>query len=324
MRVHDVFTFEITDDLAGIRLDKALSHCPRIESRSQASRLLAWELVLIDGQVAKASRLTTVGDVYAIHFPEKEIKDLLPMALDLDIPYEDDDIIVVNKPPGLVVHPAAGHNNDTLVNALAYHQKKLSSGSEDYRPGLVHRLDKDTSGLLVLAKNDHAHRKLAEQFKARTVRRVYWAICHGRVTPSTGRIESALQRQPNNRLRFRSEALQPGQPHSGKWAITDYRSLDFNSKKNLSLVELKLQTGRTHQIRVHLSERENPICGDAIYLTSKFKALESKLEPPISRLLLHARTLGFFHPTKNIEVDFEAIGHEFGFDPAVWGLNVGT
>jgi 23S rRNA pseudouridine1911/1915/1917 synthase len=225
-------------------------------------------------------------------------------------------VIVVDKPSGLVVHPAAGHHNDTLVNALIHLTNSLSSGFEANRPGLVHRLDKDTSGILVVAKNDFSHRKLALQFKAKSVERIYWAVVNGQLSNRTGRFESYLRRNPANRMKFMSDTPAPGEEPSGKLAITDYKVL-AESKDQFSLVQLQLQTGRTHQIRIHLSEAGNFVLGDPIYGPKQ----PAKNLKNAERLMLHARSLGFIHPRNEKFLQFESDGLDFGFNPKDFGLS---
>lgn len=314
MRISHEFFLSINSSNVGIRLDKALSQHEQIESRSQASKLIAWELVSINGQLAKASRVTILGETYLVRFPEKEIKELIPYDFKLKILHEDADVIVVDKPPGLVVHPAAGHYNDTLVNALIHHTNSLAAGFEAHRPGLVHRLDKDTSGILVVAKNEFSHRKLAAQFKAKTAERIYWAVVFGKLIPPFGRFQSYLRRHPSNRMKFVSDITQPGCEPTGKLAITDYKVLA--ETKAVSLIQLQLQTGRTHQIRVHLSEKGHYILGDPIYGPKQLpKSIQS-----VERLMLHARTLGFLHPRTDIFLRFTSDGSDFGFSIPDFGL----
>lgn len=327
MHISHEFELIITEENCDMRLDKALSLHPEIESRSQASRFVDWGLVSFKGVVVKSSRHTTLGEVYDVKFPIKEIKELIPYDFKLKILFEDQDVIVVDKPHGLVVHPAAGHHNDTLVNALLHpsnitsnkNSAELSSGFEANRPGLVHRLDKDTSGVLVIAKNDFSHRKLALQFKNKTVHRIYWAVCYGVFQEANGRLESHLKRHPTNRLKYISERKNIDGAPTGKLAITDYKVIGENpigANSGVSLVELKLQTGRTHQIRVHLSEVGHGILGDPIY----GQARSLKGLPSPTRLMLHARSLGFVHPKSGEDLNFLSTGLDDAFDPKVFGL----
>lgn len=281
------------------RLDKFLSSVSEVGSRSKAAQLIDAKSVLINGKPAKASQIVRTDDLIEVALPEIEnTSSLQPLDISLDIIHEDNDVIVINKPAGLVVHPAAGHANDTLVNALIHHSKDLAMGFGELRPGIVHRLDRDTSGLLVIAKNDIAHRSLAKQFKEKTAHRVYWAVAYGVPKKLSGRIESTLARHPNDRKRFASTKKE------GRIAITNYHVLRVDSSRQLSLIELKLETGRTHQIRVHLSELGHPIVGDIIYgaksRTKNIKSLELRtLISSMPRFALHAAELGFTHPTTN-------------------------
>lgn len=224
--------------------------------------------------------------------------DLAPFALSLDIVYEDSDLIVINKPSGLVVHPAAGHHNDTLVNALLHYTKDLARGLTSGRPGIVHRIDKETSGLLVVAKNDATLTGLAAQFKNKSVHRIYWAVVHGHLRNKSGTIKSYLRRHPTQRKKFASEKLTPGQSPKGKLAITHYEVQQLHPS-GFSLLHCTLETGRTHQIRVHLSEMGHPIVADPIYgLKNRAKAKSSP------HLMLHAAELGFIHPRLKKEMKF--------------------
>ena len=293
--------FSITETLSGQRLDKALAHCEDIGTRSRASKLIQQNRVFLNGEAVKASQITILQEVYEIHLPKKEPTDLQPLALKLDVMYEDKDILVVNKPSGLVVHPAAGHKQDTLVNALISHCSDLAMGFGENRPGIVHRLDMDTSGILVTAKNDRSFSQLAQQFKLRKVHRRYWAVVFGRLRIESGKIENHIGRHPQNRKKM--AVLKSG----GRLAITHFRVLSSN--KGLSLLEIRLETGRTHQIRVHLANMGHPIVGDLIYGA---KNRHQNLQPPLrdcigglNRFALHAYSLGFLHPTTGQELMFE-------------------
>ncbi|MBX2988206.1 MAG: RluA family pseudouridine synthase [Bdellovibrionaceae bacterium] len=324
----------VAADGDGLRLDKWLSTWPEISSRSRASQLIDETRVAVNGRPAKSSSPVKEGDCVVVDFPEEKPVGLLPHDLDLEILFEDDDVLVVNKPSGLVVHPAAGHEADTLVNVLVGKIKNFSMGFGEERPGIVHRLDKETSGLLVVAKNDFAQEKLVAQFKERRIHRLYQAVCFGELRKESGKIQSWLARHPVDRKRFASVPgkdrkilrHQEDPPSAGKWAVTHYRRLSRHH--GLSFVELKLETGRTHQIRVHLSEEGHPLVGDALYgADRRLKGLSSvKLRERIRalpRFLLHARTLGFAHPRsgewKQFEVEWPAADllllQEWGFLP---------
>ena len=280
-------------EMIGLRLDKALALLPQINSRSQAAHLIEDDAILVNGNLAKASYIIQADDLLEIEILPPPPTDLIPWNYPLDIIFEDQDLIVVNKPAGMVVHPAAGHYTETLVNALLAHTKSLSEGSAFDRPGLVHRIDKETSGLLVIAKNNFSHEKLALQFKNRTIIRKYYAVAEGRLKNPSSSYESYLARHPNHRKKFASlrdlktkkviTSADPA-PESGKWAKTHYKILKMHA--HFIYLELKLETGRTHQIRVHLSELGAPVVGDTLY--------GSKKELP--RFYLHAAELGFIHP----------------------------
>jgi 23S rRNA pseudouridine1911/1915/1917 synthase len=248
--------------------------------------------ILVNDKPAKASHLLKLNDVITIQIAEKISHILAPYPLPLDIIYEDSDLLVVNKPAGLVGHPAVGHEQDTLVNALIYHTKNLSMKNEE-RPGIVHRIDKETSGLLVVAKNDVTHENLSLQFKNKTTHRVYYAIIEGRPQKASGHIESYLVRHPKDRKKYCSHRIINKDPQvspTGKWASTHYTVLQSSQSK--SLLEIKLETGRTHQIRVHMQELGHPLVGDTLYGFSSKKMKELN----IHRFFLHAAQLGFIHP----------------------------
>ena len=286
---------------ANERLDRALGRHPEIQSRSQAEKLIKDEKVLLNGQPVKASYRVQAEDQFHILVPEEKIRTLEAENIPLEILYEDTDLAVINKPAGLVVHPAAGHHQGTLVNALLYHIKDLSMGFHEERPGIVHRLDKETSGVLVIAKNNKAHEALAKGFRERTVHRIYWAIVHGTLKKSAGRIESHLARHPTQRKRYASTS-------DGKWSATNFTLKQ--TAKNLSLVHCKLETGRTHQIRVHLSEMQHPLIGDSLYgadrQNQKLSGSLKSIVQNMNRIGLHAAELGFEHPTTKSQMFFKA------------------
>lgn len=280
-----------------MRLDKALSHSEFIESRTQAAALISSGHVLLNNQPVKSSRRTALNEIYTVKIVSAPPPSASSYNLKLEIVFEDRELIVINKPSGLVVHPGAGHSADTLVNALIYHNKNLAKGFHIERPGIVHRIDKDTSGLIVVAKTDSALRKLAEQFKAKTTHRVYLAICHGHFKKKSGTLKSSLIRNPKNRKKFCSQK----NPKLGKIAITHFKVINEH-QNGLSLVECQLETGRTHQIRVHLSEIGHPIVSDPIYGSKKSELFAEQFP----RLMLHAAELGFTHPKTNKKLVFRA------------------
>lgn len=300
----------ISQDLDDLRIDKALATLPEIATRSQAVRLLQQGLVRMDGKVLKPSYLTKIGDSIDIDIPVVVKNVLVPYEFPLSIVYEDDQLLVVDKPAGLVVHPAYGHAQDTLVNALLHYTKDLSMGFNEQRPGLVHRIDKGTSGLLVIAKNEVAQRFLAMQFQRKTTHRLYRAIAFGKFPNPSGTYRSYLKRHPDDRKRVASVPVRDDGTSDGKLAITHYRVLQYHST-GLSLVELRLETGRTHQIRVHLSESQHPIAGDDTYggktRANGLKAVHlRKTISEMNRFALHAAELGFTHPTTKERIIFKA------------------
>lgn len=307
--------FTVAADAIDTRLDKYLSLQNSISSRSRAEYLIDAGLVAVNGKLAKSSYKLKENDQIDVNIPAATASELQPLDIPLDILFEDDDVIVVNKPSGLVVHPAAGHQNDTLVNALMAHTKNLSMKFGEDRPGIVHRIDKETSGLLVIAKNDFSHQNLSDQFKQRSIHRLYEAICVGVPIPLESKITSIIARHPTDRKRFaslkdtRGKLITTPTPDItvGKIAITSYKVL--KNKTTASLVQLKLFTGRTHQIRVHMSELGNPLLGDKVYSPSNVsKKITTEMKQEIesmNRFFLHAKVLGFLHPRTGKEMHFE-------------------
>lgn len=283
----ETMTLTITDQMTG-RIDKQLSHHYPQFSRSQLQRWITDGNVLVNDQPVKSKYKLVTGDQVVIK-PEVPKKiDLQPENIPLDIVYEDDDVIVVNKPTGMVVHPAPGHSDHTLVNALLYHSP-LSTINGEFRPGIVHRIDKDTSGLLMVAKNDRAHRSLAAQLKAKTNQREYVALVHGVIKEDQGTIDAPLGRSPKDR---KKQAIVP----NGRHAVTHFRVLERFA--NYTLVACRLETGRTHQIRVHMKYIGHPLVGDPLYGPRKTITGHGQY--------LHARLLGFKHPRTGKELTFTA------------------
>lgn len=281
----------VTDpDHAGLRMDRflALSH-PDL-SRARWQQLLSEGHVLVNGQPAKGSMPVRTGDVITAEIPPAQAAEPVPEDIPLTVLYEDSDYIVVDKPPGMVVHQGAGHHTGTLVNALLHHCQDLSSIGGVLRPGIVHRIDKDTSGAMVATKNDLAHRHLAEQFERHTIERVYEAIVWDPFRFSKGTIRGHIERDPRNRLKM------SGRTGSGRTAVSHYEVVA--STPHFSRVRCRLETGRTHQIRVHLSEAGHPLIGDALY--GKARTISQRLGPQLRERLasfprqaLHAHVLGF-------------------------------
>ena len=268
-------------DRSGERLDAMISRLVPELSRSAVQRLLEEGLVTRNGKPAKKSEKTVAGDAVEFRLPEVKEIDLLPEDIPLDVAYEDADVIVVNKPKGLVVHPAAGHESGTLVNALLFHcGDSLSGIGGEKRPGIVHRIDMDTSGLLIAAKNDFAHQSLSEQLKDHTLHRVYECIARGNVKEDSGTISAPIGRHPVDRKRM---AVVP----DGREAVTHFTVLGRYS--GYTHLQMQLETGRTHQIRVHLASLGHPILGDMVYGLKKAELGQTTQ-------CLHARTLVFVHP----------------------------
>ncbi|HEM3560690.1 TPA: RluA family pseudouridine synthase [Streptococcus suis] len=279
---------EIKVETGGVRLDKALSELTEL-SRSVANDQIKAGQVLVNGQVKKAKYTVQEGDIVTYQVPEIEEIDYVAEDIPLDIVYQDEDVAVVNKPQGMVVHPSAGHTSGTLVNALLYHVKDLSGINGVLRPGIVHRIDKDTSGLLMIAKNDEAHTKLAAELKDKKSLRKYWAIVHGNLPNDRGVIEAPIGRSEKDRKKQAVTA-------KGKDAVTRFQVLERFG--DYTLVELTLETGRTHQIRVHMAYIGHPVAGDEVYGTRKTLKGHGQF--------LHARTLGFTHPKTGEVVAFTA------------------
>ena len=279
-------------DVAGERLDKFLARRAPELTRSHIQKLIEHGDVLVAGKPQKAGYKARGGEIITMTLPAPEPTEILPENLPLDILYEDEDIIVVNKARGMVVHPAAGVRAGTLVNALLFHCKDLSGINGEIRPGIVHRLDKDTSGVMVCAKNDRAHVALAEQIKTKTARRTYLAIVYGNIAPESGTIKGAIGRHPTERKQM---AIVEG----GKPAVTHFRVLERYGA--FTLVRCRLETGRTHQIRVHMTSIGHPLVGDPKYGHRKnpFAAL-------IQGQALHSRSLDLIHPATGETMHFEA------------------
>ncbi len=288
-----------------LRLDRYLARQIAGLSRTRIQALMAAELITIAGVPVKPAHPVRCGEIVLLRIPGVAPSPLLPEDLPLEVHYEDDHLIVVNKSAGMVVHPAYGHPNGTLINALLFRCHDLAGISGTARPGLVHRLDKDTSGLLVVAKNEITLTGLAQQFKEKTALRRYRAIVWGKFHPPEGRIEAPLGRSPRDRKKFDVLA-------GGKEAATRYKTLE--RFELFSLVELQLETGRTHQIRIHMQHAHHPVFGDPQYggrnrrlgvLTSTQRAFVAGLFEILPRQALHAGLLGFRHPVTGEELVFE-------------------
>ena len=273
---------------AGVRLDKAVADLTDL-SRSLANEQIKTGQILVNGQAKKAKYTVKEGDVISYELPEPEVVEYVAEDIPLEIVYQDEDVAVVNKPQGMVVHPSSGHTSGTLVNALMYHIKDLSGINGVLRPGIVHRIDKDTSGLLMIAKNDQAHVALAAELKDKKSLRKYWAIVHGNLPNDRGVIEAPIGRSEKDRKKQAVTA-------KGKPALTRFQVLERFG--DYTLVELQLETGRTHQIRVHMAYIGHPVAGDEVY--GPRKTLKGHGQ------FLHARTLGFTHPRTGEVLEFTA------------------
>ena len=282
----DVFIIDEKDQ--GTRIDKYLAEVFIDKSRSFIQGLIEKESVKVNGKITKSNYKLKSLDEIEVEIKEPEMLQVDPEDIAIDILYEDKDLIVINKAQGMVVHPAPGNYNGTLVNALLFHCKDLSSINGVVRPGIVHRIDKDTSGVLVIAKNDEAHNKLSEQLKDHSMKREYYALVEGRLKNEKGTIDKPLARSKKDRLKI-------GIVEGGKKAVTHYEVIErYNG---YTLIKCILETGRTHQIRVHMASIGFPLVGDPLY---GFKKQRFKLNGQ----MLHAKTLGFIHPTKNTYVEF--------------------
>lgn len=283
------FKFHIEKDVQE-RLDLYLSNRLKEISRTKIQDLIKDGLVLVNGKKKKPKYIIVKNDNIYMSIPEPESIEVLPENIKIDIVYEDSDIVIINKQQDMVVHPASGNYSGTLVNALLFHVKDLSTIGGDIRRGIVHRLDKDTSGILIVAKNDYAHEFLVNQFKNRDVKRKYITLVYGNVKNNYGIINAPIGRDWKNRKRMSVNYT------NGKEAITQYKVLQYFEK--YTLLEVELKTGRTHQIRVHLSYIGHPILGDKIY--SRRKNIFN-----LNKQLLHAKKIGFIHPSTGKYMEFE-------------------
>jgi len=280
----------VTSEFAGQRLDVFLAHIFPDITRSHIQNLIKQNFVRSEGKSLKPNHRVKEGEEFLVTFPDPVDISLEPENIDIEIIYEDEDLVVINKPQGMVVHPAAGNPSGTLVNALLYHCDHLSGINGKVRPGIVHRIDKDTSGLLVVAKNDFSHQHLAKQIKEKTATRVYWALVDGKLKEGTRTINAPIGRHPTDRKKM---AVVP----RGRQAVTHIRVLE--SFEDATLIEAKLETGRTHQIRVHLAHIGFPVMGDPCYGRKKQKF-------HLLGQALHAKYLSFVHPTKGGLMEFDA------------------
>ncbi|MCM8899677.1 RluA family pseudouridine synthase [Caldicoprobacter algeriensis] len=288
----ETLRFEIAQADDKKRIDVFLTEKIPEHSRSYIQKLIKDGLVLVNGEKVKPNFKVKSGCIIDVTIPPPQEISLQPEPLELDIVYEDDDIVVVNKPQGMVVHPAPGNYSGTLVNALLYSCDELSGIGGVIRPGIVHRLDKDTSGLLVVAKNDAAHRSLAQQIKDRTLKRIYWCIVEKNIKEDKGVINAPIGRHPTNRKKMAVLNAPTAKP-----AITHFKVLERFGE--YTLVEARLETGRTHQIRVHMAYIGHPVVGDNVYGSRKQKF-------NLKGQVLHAKKLGLIHPSTGEYMEFEA------------------
>ena len=292
------------------RLDLYLSKKIKDTTRSYLKKLIEEKKVRINNNlITTPATKIKINDEVSVKFVFKSENSLIPKNIKLNIIYEDNDILIIDKPKGMVVHPGAGNTKDTLANALAYKYKnRLSDVNGKLRPGIVHRIDKETSGLLIIAKNNLAHAKLSKQFSSHSINRKYQCLAWGVIRPMTGQIETLIARDKKNRQ------IMTVSDFRGKKAITNYKTLKvFNIKDipKISLIECELKTGRTHQIRVHLKYKGSSILGDNQYgkKNLKFKKINQKFLEILKEFngqALHAQTIGFIHPTKNKQMDFKS------------------
>lgn len=296
----DVTTLRIKADAInpGQRLDSFLAAALADDSlsRSRIKELLGGGNIKVNGHVAKPAYRVRLNDEFEVNIPPLLSVDLVPEKVEFTILYEDQDLIVISKPPGLVVHPACGHQTGTLVHGLLFHCDNLSGISGVERPGIVHRLDMDTSGVMVVAKNDKSHQSLVEQFKARKVEKIYRAVIDGVLPHNEGRITLPIGRHQTNRLKMAINEKR------GKSAVTNYQLLE-RLPDNMGYVEVRLETGRTHQIRVHMAALGCPVAGDGVYGKKQRSRYD---ELAISRQCLHAYSLGFTHPRSGERMNFIA------------------
>lgn len=287
--------YEVTEEDNMMRLDQYIAKNCMDLSRSYIQKLIKDNLVTVNEVIQNKNKTPIqTGNLIVVSLPDPTELEIKPQNIPLDILYEDDDVLVVNKPKGMVVHPASGHYDDTLVNAVMFHCKDNLSGINGVlRPGIVHRIDKDTTGALIVCKNDKSHQKIADQLRTHSITRSYRAIVYNNFSEEEGTVNAPIGRHPTNRKKRMVT------PKNSKEAITHYKVLDHLNRK-FNYIECRLETGRTHQIRVHMSHIGHPLLGDEVYgpVNSKYKNLQGQT--------LHAATIGFIHPTTEEYMEFSA------------------
>jgi len=304
----------------GRRLDLYLAERVPELSRTRIQELIRAAHVQVDGRVAKVSHRVSAGETIQVHVMPRPAMEALPEDLPLDLLHVDDDFVIVNKPAGMVVHAGAGHSRGTLVNALLHRLGKLSEAGGSLRPGIVHRLDRETSGAMVVARNDLAHENISEQFRSRNVRKIYLALVHGKMPRDSGTIALPISRDPQRRTRMTARAAK------GRHARTDWRVIA--RLDGCTLVELILHTGRTHQIRAHFSAISHPVVGDTLYGAPRGLRAGKRDLPLLARNFLHATRIGFSHPSsgewvevraplpRHLRVYFDQLGASLGWRAA--------
>jgi len=289
----DVLEFIGEEDSAQVRIDKFLSEHMEDRSRSYIQKIIKDGKVTVNGKTVKSNYKIGIGDAISVVVPEPEQLDIVPEDIPLDILYEDSDIIVINKGKGMVVHPSLGHYSGTVVNGLLHHCKGQLSGINGVmRPGIVHRIDMNTTGVIVVCKNDKAHSCIAEQLKEHSITREYHAIVYHHFSNAEGKVDAPIGRHPIERKKMAVN------PKNGKRAVTHYQLIE-NLKQNFAYIKCHLETGRTHQIRVHMASIQHPLLGDDVY-GPKHSSYH------LQGQVLHAKTLGFLHPTTKEYVEFSA------------------
>ena len=306
---NNTIKFSTTEEDVGYRLDVVLAKRITDLTRSNLKKIIESKNVTVDNSVVSSpSKKINLNELINVNFTIENTNEIKPSNIKLNIVYEDKDLLVVNKPSGMVVHPGAGNYEKTLVNALIYKYKRLSDINGSLRPGIVHRIDKETSGLLVVAKNNFSHSELGKQFSEHTIKRKYLALVWGVIRPLEGRIETLIARNKKNRQLMAVSEV------NGKNAITNYKTIkvfDIKDIPKISLIECELETGRTHQIRVHMSYKKTQLLGDKQYgkKNIKFKKIDKDFEDKLNRLnrqALHAKSLGFIHPHNKKFINFDS------------------